>query len=198
MSIIDYATLKTAIADWSHRSDLTSYLDDFIRLAEQRMSGELHVRELEATASGSLSGITLALPADFAQMRRFTITTTTKYSPEMIGADGLRSKYQSASGVPDYYALVGGNIEFDRAPDATYAYALDYYKKPTAITSANTTSTLLTAYPGIYLFACLVEVAWFTKSDADIGKYTQKYQEQVSLANRVGKPSGGPMRVVNG
>ena len=135
MSITDYASLKTAIADWSHRADLTSYMDDFIRLAEQRMSGELRVRELEATATGNLSGVTLALPSDFAELRRFSITTTGKYSPEMIGADGLRSKYQTASGLPDYYALVGGNIEFERTPDSAYAYALDYYKKPVAITS---------------------------------------------------------------
>ena len=34
MAVSTYTELKTAIADWTDRSDLTSYLDDFIQQAE--------------------------------------------------------------------------------------------------------------------------------------------------------------------
>ena len=196
--ITDYASLKAAIADFTHRADLTSYLDDFIKLAEERLASDLRIRELETSESGTLSGITLALPSDFAQFRRLTIKTTTHFTPEMIGADGLKTKYQTAAGLPMFFALVGSNIEFNRSVDAAYDYTLDYWKKPVAITSSNTTSSVLTAYPGIYLYACLVEAAWFTKNDQDITRYSAKYSELVNFANLRGRPQAGPMRVVNG
>jgi len=34
MAISTYSELKTAIADWTARDDLTSYIDNFIDLAE--------------------------------------------------------------------------------------------------------------------------------------------------------------------
>lgn len=194
MAVTDYSSLRTAIADWTHRADLTAYLDTFISLAEERLAQDLRVRELEASASGTLSGITLALPADYARLRRLTIQTTTKFQPVNIGADGLRTKYDSANGVPAFFAIIGSNIEFNRTPDSGYAYVLDYYKRPTAITSSNTTSTLLTAHPNLYLFACLLEAATYTKNDADMNRYGAKYQSMLALANR--SEQGGPMRVV--
>lgn len=45
MSIETYGELKTAVADWSHRSDLTARIPDFIRLAENdfnRRTGQSH------------------------------------------------------------------------------------------------------------------------------------------------------------
>ena len=196
--ITNYTTLKSSIESWSHRSDLTSVLDDFIALAEQRLDTDLQVRELEASATGNLSGATLALPADFSKFRRLTINTTTKYSPEYIGAEGLRSRYSSSNGMPKYFAIVGTNIEFDRTPDSTYSYTLDYWKEVPALTAVAPTNDILTEYPGVYLFACLREVAAYTKSDSDMQRYQLKYQQYLELANSRSYQTGGPMRVVNG
>ena len=196
--ITDYASLKAAIADFTHRADLASYLDDFIAMAEERLASDLRVRELESTATGTLSGLTLALPSDFAAFRRFTIQTTAQYTPEFIGPDGIKAKYQAAAGLPAFAAIVGANIEFNRSVDAAYAYTLDYWMKPVAITSGNTTSTVLTNYRGLYLYACLLETAFFAKNDADVARYSAKYRELVDFANSRGKASGGPLRIVRG
>lgn len=196
--ITDYSSLKTAITDWSHRSDLSSYMDDFIKSAEQRIATDLRVRELETSTSGTLSGITLALPSDFASLRRLTIATQVKYEPESVGANGLRRFYDSSNGLPTYYAIVGSNIEFNRTPDSEYAYELDYYKKPTALTASNTTNDIITTYPNIYLYACLIEAGYFAKNDSDIQRYTDKYRQILEFTNRVGREQGGPMRVMAG
>ena len=197
MAITDYASLKTAISDFSHRADLTSYLDDFIKLAEERLASTLRVRELETQATGTFSAITEALPADFAALRRLTIVSSFRHSPVNIGADGLRTKYKEGTGLPSYYSIVGSSLEFDINPSG-YTYELDYYKKPVAITSTNTTSDLLTNYPGIYLYSCLVEVAWYTKNDQDIQRYTAKLAELVDSANKRSRPDGGPLQIVTG
>ena len=45
MSIGNYSELKTAIANFLARDDLTSQIPNFIQLAEGRMSRELETRE---------------------------------------------------------------------------------------------------------------------------------------------------------
>ena len=49
MAIIDQVTLRTGVADWLNRSDLTdSQLDDFISIGEAKIYDELRVPTLEA------------------------------------------------------------------------------------------------------------------------------------------------------
>lgn len=196
MAITNYATLTTAVQDFAHRSDISHYVDTFLSLAEQRIGRDLRVRELEASDTGTLSGSTLSLPTDFSSMRVFKITASYgDYTPINVGLDGLAQKSSTTSGVPAFYSIVGGTIAFNRTPDSAYPYQLDYYKKPSAVSPTNTTTDLLTAFPEIYLFACLIEVADFTKNDRDIQRYTQKYAELVKTAN--GAQTGGPMQMVN-
>ena len=45
MALTTYALLKTTIANYLNRTDLTSYLGDFITLTESRLNRELRVRE---------------------------------------------------------------------------------------------------------------------------------------------------------
>ena len=48
MALDTYANLKTEIANYLNRTDLTSYLDTFIDLAEARHARDLRVREMES------------------------------------------------------------------------------------------------------------------------------------------------------
>ena len=64
MSISTYLELKTAIQNWSKRSDTLSVIDDFIDLAESDIAVNLKVRSMEGTATGSTgSRIRLSLTA---------------------------------------------------------------------------------------------------------------------------------------
>ena len=49
MALTTYALLKTTIANYLNRTDLTSYLGDFITLTESRLNRELRVREMVNT-----------------------------------------------------------------------------------------------------------------------------------------------------
>lgn len=195
--ITDYASLKQAILDWSHRSDLTSYLDEFIAMSEGMMASDLRVREMETTVTGNLSGTTITLPTGIAELRRFVINSTPAYSPIQTSPEGLKISGDTTSGLPDYMAFVDDRIEFNRSVTG-YTYTIDYWAKPTPITSSNTTSTLLSAYPFIYLFGALVASAWFTKNDQDMQRYQAKYLDYLKSANGINKPVGGPMRVMLG
>ena len=55
MSITTYAELKTAIADFLNRDDLSSVVDTFIDLAEARIQREIRHYKMEETDTLSAS-----------------------------------------------------------------------------------------------------------------------------------------------
>jgi len=65
MAINTFATLKTAVANWLNRDDLTDRIPEFISLAESRLSRELETRgqEKRATLTTSASDQYISLPA---------------------------------------------------------------------------------------------------------------------------------------
>lgn len=72
MALNTYSNLKTSIANYLNRSDLTSYIPDFIRLAEVRMNKELRVREQEKTDTSitTVAGTqSYSLPTNFIEAK---------------------------------------------------------------------------------------------------------------------------------
>ena len=88
MAITTYSELKTAIANFLARDDLTSVIPDFIQLAEATMSRELETRSQEKRATATLTADDeyIALPTDLREVREVKLNTTpitvlTYYSP---------------------------------------------------------------------------------------------------------------------
>ena len=71
MAISTYSELKTAIANFLARDDLTSVIPDFIQLAEATMSRELETRSQEKRATATLTADDeyIALPTDLREVR---------------------------------------------------------------------------------------------------------------------------------
>ena len=69
MSITSYSTLKTTVADWLKRTDLTASIPDFIRFAELRIYREMRVRQMEAALSGTIASGVLAVPSGYAELK---------------------------------------------------------------------------------------------------------------------------------
>ena len=78
MAISNYTELKTAVANWLDRDDLTDRIPEFIALAESRFNRLLRIRAMESkqTASTVAGQQNLALPARFIQMRNLQINTS--------------------------------------------------------------------------------------------------------------------------
>ena len=75
MALSTYTELKTSIANWLNRSDLTDEIsDDFIKLVESEYNSKLRIRKMQTTDSAfSVSAETVALPTGFLQVRDFYI-----------------------------------------------------------------------------------------------------------------------------
>ena len=75
MALSTYTELKTAIANWLNRSDLTDEIsDDFIKLVESEYNAKLRVKAmLNSKTDYSITGETVAVPTGFLQVRDFYI-----------------------------------------------------------------------------------------------------------------------------
>ena len=73
MSLSTYAEVKTSIANWLNRSDLTDEIaDDFIKLVESEYNSKLRIKAmLNSDSSFSIDSETVAVPSGFLQVRDF-------------------------------------------------------------------------------------------------------------------------------
>ena len=71
MSISTYSELKTSIANWLNRDDLTSVIPDFIALNEADMDRRIRHWRMEQRATATIDTRYTALPSDFMEAVRF-------------------------------------------------------------------------------------------------------------------------------
>lgn len=163
MSLATYADLQTQVANWLHRSDLTTYIPDFITLFEAAAARKLRVRPMELTTTLIPASGSVALPTDYLGWRRLTWTGSTRVELQYVHPSILQAYYSDTpSGTPAMFTIEGGNILI--RPEDTTALEFVYYAKNGALSS--TLNWLYTNHPDIYLFGSLAEAQGF-KVDAD-------------------------------
>lgn len=176
--------LKAAIASWLKRSDLTSVMDDLITLAEERISTDLLLRTqlVEGTLTTVAGVQDVVMPTGLIEIENLSIASPVRQLT-YVNIEHLDSKYPSdVTGLPSVYTIEGNEIYFGPSPDAVYTIEILYYQKfPSLLT--NTTNTLLTTFPSIYLWACLAESATFTMDDSRTALFESKYQSAVNKAS---------------
>ena len=129
MSISTYAELKTAIANFLARDDLTDQIPNFIQLAESRMNRELETREQQKRVTATLTSGDeyIALPTDMREIREVKLNTSpinvlTYYSP--VGLD--QSYGTTSTGKPSGYSVVGKELKLRPVPDSSYTAEIIY------------------------------------------------------------------------
>ncbi len=172
--IVDYASLKTTVADYLHRSDLSdSVLSGFVQLAETRLNRKLRLLEME-TIGAALSLVSatqaVALPTGWLA----TIDLYYDSDKREIKAQSLKNlnsqrTFDATTGRPYLYAVSGGNLIFEIIADQTYALEMDYYKGWDVET--DDTNWLLQTAPDAYLYGSLIEAKAYTKSKDDMSTW---------------------------
>lgn len=189
MAIGTNAELKTAVASWLHRSDLTSEIPDFIALCESDLRRDLRVREMEQSTSVALTSTTLAIPSGFIEARKITLND--------IELDYVEPGYfQTISDDTTYnYTTQGTNFVFQTSSGTV---KVDYYGAFTALSAAGDTNWLLTTHPDCYLFGALSWACAYTQDDPL--KYRALYRAAIdrirttqrsAIASLVVRPDSG-------
>lgn len=186
MSISTYAELKSSIADFLNRDDLTSVIPTFISLAEAEMNRKIRHWRLEERTTISASGQYTAIPSDFVAPIRLSLDTDS-VALELINSQEMQEARQSANdvaGKPRYYALSKGEIELFPTPNGTYTVDLTYRKKIDALSDSNTINVILDNFPDAYLYGALMHSAPYLADDGRVAVWGNLYAQAMEAILR--------------
>lgn len=175
MSITTYAELQTAVADWAHRSDLTSKIVDCIALCEARLNDMLLLKNMESEDAVALTigSNSAALPTGYISPIAFWIVVNGIRTPLDFRLPQELPYYISNSR-PKFVAIDGANLRFDVPSDQAYTGYLRSIKASN-LSIASPTNYLLTKRPDVYLAGTLAEVARFTRNIEMLNVWEQKF-----------------------
>jgi len=188
MAITTYSNLKTTIASYLNREDLTAYLGDFITLAESRLNRELRVREMVEinTSTNTVAGTqSYDLPTGYLEALTVIYQSNPFTTLRFMANSDFYNNYNSSqsSGTPTYFTIVGTKILLGMQPDSAQTLQINHYKKVSALSDSNATNDILTNYPELYLYGALAESSPFLMQDERLQIWAGLYKEALKNAN---------------
>ena len=175
-----YDELKTAIANYLNRSDLTSDIDTFIDNVEAELNRRLRTKDMIKRATATADSQYLAVPTDWIEAINVEITSN-DFSPlfqqSIESLDVYRKSNNNSVGQPVYYAMVDDSIELAPTPDGQYTLQLTYYAKISALSDSNTSNFVSVSHPDVYLYGALKHASIFLMEDERIPMFTQQFEK---------------------
>lgn len=186
---MNYSQLQTEVANYLHRTDLTSQIPTFIATAEAMMFRELNIKDMEVSVTGTTTGGYATLPTDFGQVTRVSVTS---------GGSAMALEYLSPAqygtgtdAYPKYYSQENGKLKIWGASDGT-AYTLYYIPAILPLSVTNTTNWLLTNAQDLYLCAACLEGSRYVRNYPEIDKLTPLSVALIDSINRKSKRTALP------
>jgi hypothetical protein len=199
MSFTTYAELQTTIAGYLARSDLTTQIPDFIRLAETRLRRDLRIRQMLSTTTLTCTSgtATVTIPSDFLEVKDFVVTGNPVMplnyeSPSLFS----RNSRSMDAGKPLNYTVLATTFKLAPIPDSNYTLSLVYSIAPPFLSTSNTSNTFLTECPDLLLYASLLEAEPYLMNDARINTWGTMFDRAMSSLTRSdekGQYSGVPL-----
>jgi hypothetical protein len=178
MSYTSYTDLKTSVANYLGRTDLTSIIPDFISFAEIRMARELRTRKMlnSATAAFVSGDAKVALPTDFLQIRDLYVQGNPRFPVTYMSPSAFtRNARADDSGKPVFYTTLAAEFMFAPIPDSAYTLEILYYAKPTVLSGSNASNVFLANYADALLYASLLEAEPYLMNDPRIQTWGDLY-----------------------
>ncbi len=182
MPLTNYTELQTAVADWAHRSDLTTVMPDLIKLGESYLNRSLRTKAQETTSNLTADTLTnvLAFPTRMLELMDVSIVVDGETQKlQQVGYENLLDIIRSDSGQPCAYAVTS-QLEFDCVPDQAYTVKVHMYQ--TLDLATDTTNYVLTNYPDAYLYATMAALNVYIKADPSF--YLNAMQAVIKDINR--------------
>jgi hypothetical protein len=185
VSITTYSELKTAVANWLNRDDLTSVIPDFIALTEADMDRKIRHWRMEERSTADIDARYTQLPSGFMEAVRFHLDFDER-PIDLVTPVFMQKQRQSnsdTSGRPLYYSIIAGQIEVWPTPDSAYTGELYYYARTTPLDDSNTTNWILDYFPDAYLYGALVHSAPYLVDDQRTQVWASLYQNAIDGIN---------------
>lgn len=174
---MNFGTLKTSVAAYLHRTDLTALLPDFIDQARVRIGGDL--RALSNHVTGTVTSFSVgraALPTNWGQ-------------PVSVSLDGNPLAFMPVEQIGNYsrgvYTIDGGDLVVPEAGSTTSVDVTYYSISPVFVLDADVGVGML-EYPSIWLFASCAEAALYVQEYQLADTMNNAYMLMLATANRAG------------
>lgn len=183
---MNYTELQSEIASWVANSTMSGKEALFVTLAEGEISSDLSVRpmNIEQVVAVTAGARSVVLPANVIDPIDFRIAGQ---NPNIVikSREELDRMEQGQAGYDAtkvYGALIGQEL---RVFPALAAGNVTIYAKCAipALSDANPSNWLLTAFPNVYLFGCMHKAGLFLR-DANLIAFGEKeYQKAIAKVN---------------
>lgn len=197
MAISDFPTLKADVQSFCVRSDskFGNMMETFVSFAEERIfSGAgkrgdpLFSPPVRSPAMVSVSTIT-TVAAGTATLDNTIIdvaglTVASQVEPLRYKSPAALKQWNAAgeTGEPQFYTVEGRLLTIAPAQAATLTATI--YSRPAALTVENSTSTMLTAHPQLYLAATLFEAFTWLQNEGAAMAHLARYRAIAEGVNR--------------
>lgn len=207
MAVISgYASLQTAVSDYLARSDLTTFVPNFIQNWEERFYRQpKNFGHWMLTGSLSVAFTTDAtVPTDFLSGRSFYLNGQMSNPLIVSSIEQLLLKYPrtGTSGTPRWIARSGASFVLGPRPSGSFTLNGQYYAKPTLLRSFAADAAahyLIVNAPDMLLYGALLEAEAFIKNDARIAVWSAAHQQAMADYRDLIKAqnfSGGAMQTL--
>ncbi len=170
MALDTFANLKTAIAQWLQRTDLTADIPDFITLCEDEIARRVET-EFERRDVITLDKEIVTLPSDVREVTSLALDDDQRRGPIEILSPEQLTAYKAASGRSTSYprkaAITTNGTELILAPvpDQAYTAEIIYSTKLDRLSATVTSNWILDDHSDVYLYGSLIHSAPFLKDD---------------------------------
>lgn len=190
MGLASYSELKTAVADWLNRTDLTNAIDyDFLPLCEAELKRRVRRTAKKGTIYASTAEV--SPPSDMAEPISLTLSSGSPYqdvplticTPQLLAE--VKARNGNTTGRPTHVAYYNSKFQFAPEPDQSYDCIVVYRMQFTALSGSNTTNAILTEAPDAYLYGCLLAAAPYLEHDERIPVWQARFDKAIDQLNDV-------------
>lgn len=178
--ITSYATLQTAVTDYLARSDLTTFVPNFIQNCEGKLYRTLNLRNEETVLSVAISNGVAAVPAKFKALKFAYYDGTPARVLKWVPLTEIYDEYpvRTAKGLPCLISREATNFIFGPvAADGTLKGV--YYAKHDPLRTTDGNWYVLNA-PEVLLYGSLLEATPFIQDDPRIPVWKAAYDDAVA------------------
>lgn len=190
---MNWGAIKTAVAAYAHRSDLTSMMPTFLQLAEQRIYfGEANTPKVRLSAM-----------RQFATLADGTRPTGFLDAIKVAEHDKPDSplNYRTLDRMPcEYRAFSWDGQTLVLSRDQGFPVDMTYHAKFATPSADGDENWLMANAPGVYIASLLVEVGRYTRDDVLGSREASNYASAVTALvsqDVAASISGAPLQMIN-
>lgn len=189
---MNYGQLQSNVESALGRSDVPSYV---YTLTSSGLNRDLRLLEMQCVTTLYASGEEIDLPDNFLAAESVYIDSGGSRSPLLPVTEQSQANRHDSSGRPYYYAIHKDTMTLMPVPDSSYEIELRYYERLDGLSLDADTNSVLTNYPGLYLYAALTHAAVWAQDDEAAQRYNAAFMAEKKLVedNDKKRRTSGPI-----